>query len=62
MRRDDVFDLVLPFLGEVLSRLRDFEMERDDIVWAPLARGIGIDARTIQSPANRGASPKRPGG
>jgi hypothetical protein len=26
-----VFDLALPFLGAVLSRLRDFAMERDDM-------------------------------
>src|ERR1700693_5457872 len=31
LRRDDVFDLALPFLGAVLSRLRDFAMERDDM-------------------------------
>jgi hypothetical protein len=31
LRRDDVFDLPLPFLGAVLSRLRDFAMERDDM-------------------------------
>jgi hypothetical protein len=36
---------------------RDF-MERVDIVWAPLVRGAGIDARTTQSPAHREASPK----
>ena len=62
LRRDDVFDLALPFLGAALSRLRDFATERVDIVWAPLVRGVGIDARTTQSPANRGASPKRAGG
>jgi hypothetical protein len=27
------------------------------MVWAPLVRGAKIDARTTQSPANRGASP-----
>src|SRR6202047_1185786 len=31
LRRDDVFDLALPFLGAVLSRLRDFTMGRDDM-------------------------------
>src|ERR1700704_5109130 len=31
LRRDNVFDLALPFLGAVLSRLRDFAMERDDM-------------------------------
>src|SRR3984893_5775790 len=31
-------------------------------VWAPLVRGVGIDARTTQSPAGRGASPKGIGG
>jgi hypothetical protein len=36
---------------------RDF-MERVDIVWAPLVRGAGIDARTTQIPAHREASPK----
>src|ERR1700730_8670960 len=30
--------------------------------WAPLIRGVGIDARTTQSPAGRGASPQRVGG
>src|ERR1700680_3794552 len=33
-------------------------MERVDIVWAPLVRGAGIDARTTQSPAHREASPE----
>jgi hypothetical protein len=32
------------------------------MVWAPLVRGAGIDARTTQSPANRGASPHFAGG
>ena len=45
----------LPFLGAALFVFRDF-MERVDIVWAPLVRGVGIDARTTQSPAHRGAS------
>ena len=31
LRRDDVFDLALPFLGAALSRLRDFATERDDM-------------------------------
>src|ERR1700719_1489473 len=31
LRRDDVFDLALPLLGAVLSRLRDFVTERDDM-------------------------------
>jgi hypothetical protein len=57
LRRDAVFDWVLPFLGAALFVFRDF-MERVDIVWAPLVRGVGIDARTTQSPANRGASPR----
>jgi hypothetical protein len=30
--------------------------------WAPLVRGAKFDARTTQSPANRGASPTRAGG
>jgi hypothetical protein len=30
--------------------------------WAPLVHGVGIDDRTTQSPACRGASPKRVGG
>src|SRR5580704_382841 len=50
-RRDAVFDWPLPFLGAALFVFRDF-MERVDIVWAPLVRGVGIDARTTQSPAN----------
>src|SRR5215471_19162770 len=33
-------------------------MERVGMAWAPLVRGAKIDARTTQSPANRGASPK----
>src|SRR3984893_12682465 len=49
--------LALPFLGAALLGFRDF-MERVDIVWAPLVRGAGIDARTTQSPAHREASPK----
>jgi hypothetical protein len=31
-------------------------------VWALLVRGAGIDARTTQSPAHRGASPQCAGG
>jgi hypothetical protein len=31
LRRDGVFDLALPFLGAVLSRIRDFAMEIVDI-------------------------------
>jgi hypothetical protein len=31
LRRDDVFDLALPFLGAVLLGFRDFAMERDDM-------------------------------
>src|ERR1700674_5842023 len=57
LRRDAVFDWALPFLGAALFVFRDF-MERADIVWAPLVRGAGIDARTTQSPAHREASPK----
>ena len=57
LRRDAVFDWALPFLGVALFVFRDF-METIDIVWAPLVRGVGIDARTTQSPA----SPKRAGG
>src|SRR5256885_17073058 len=57
LRRDAVFDWALPFLGAALFVFRDF-MERVDIVWAPLVRGAGIDARTTQSPAHREASPK----
>src|ERR1700730_8512134 len=49
--------LALPFLGAALLGFRDF-MERVDIVWAPLVRGAGIDARTTQSPAHREASPE----
>ena len=30
--------------------------------WAPLVRGVEIDARTTKSPAGRGASPQRAGG
>src|ERR1700732_2938608 len=55
--RDAVFDWTLPFLGAALFVFRDF-MERVDIVWAPLVRGAGIDARTTQSPAHREASPE----
>src|ERR1700682_3140775 len=61
LRRDAVFDWALPFLGAALFVFRDF-METFDIVWAPLVRGAGIDARTTQSPAHRGASPQRVGG
>jgi hypothetical protein len=61
LRRDAVFDWALPFLGAALFVFRDF-MERVDIVWAPLVRGAGLDARTTPSPANRKASPKRAGG
>src|ERR1700719_3234245 len=61
LRRDAVFDWALLFLGAALFVFRDF-MERVDIVWAPVVRGVGIDARTTQSLANRGASPKRAGG
>jgi len=57
LRRDAVFDWALPFLGAALFVFRDF-MERVDIVWAPLVRGAGIDARTTQSPAHREASPE----
>ena len=57
LRRDGAFDLALPFLGAALLRFWDFSMERVDMFWAPLVRGAGIDARTTQSPANRGASP-----
>jgi hypothetical protein len=57
LRRHAVFDWALPFLGAALFAFRDF-MERVDIVWAPLVRGAGIDARTTQSPAHREASPK----
>jgi hypothetical protein len=58
-RRDAVFDWPLSFLGAALFVFRDF-MERVDIVWAPLVGGVGIDARTTQSPANRGPSlPRR---
>src|ERR1700730_3271468 len=57
LRRDAVFDWALPFLGAALFVFRDF-MERVDIVWAPLVRGAGIDARTTQSPAHREANPK----
>jgi hypothetical protein len=32
-------------------------MEWVGMIWAPLVRGAKIDARTTQSPANRGASP-----
>jgi hypothetical protein len=39
----------LAFLGAALFVSRDF-MERIDVVWAPLVRGAGIDARTTQSP------------
>jgi hypothetical protein len=56
LRRDAVFDWALPLLGAALFVFRDF-MERVDIVWAPLVRGAGLDARTTQSPANRKASP-----
>jgi len=52
-----VFDWALPFLGAALFVFRDF-MEKVDIVWAPLVRGAGIDARTTQSPAHREARPK----
>ncbi|MFZ3325006.1 MAG: hypothetical protein WA231_03550 [Methylocella sp.] len=61
LRRDVAFDLTLPILGAALLGFRDF-MERVDIVWAPLVRGAGIDARTTQSPAHREASPQRVGG
>src|ERR1700720_2936530 len=57
LRRDVVFDWALPFLGAALFVFRDF-MERVDIVWAPLVRGAGIDARTTQSPAYSEASPE----
>ena len=57
LRRDAVFDWPLPFLGAALFVFWDF-MERVDIVWAPLVRGVGIDARTTQSPAHREASPE----
>src|SRR4029077_16916156 len=57
LRRDAVFDWALPFLVAALFVVRDF-MERVDIVWAPLVRGAGIDARTTQSPAHREASPE----
>ena len=56
LRRDAVFDWALPFLGAALFVFRDF-MERVDIVWAPLVRGAGLDARTTPSPAHRGAKP-----
>src|SRR6202040_708585 len=59
LRRDCRLRLALPFLGAALFVFRDF-MERVDIVWAPLVRGVGIDARTTQGPAHRGASlPRR---
>jgi hypothetical protein len=62
LRRDGAFALALPFLEAALSRLLAFSMERVGMVWAPLVRGAGIDARTTQSPANRGASPHCTGG
>jgi hypothetical protein len=37
-------------------------MERVAIVWAPLDRGAGMDARTTQSPENHGASLNSAGG
>jgi hypothetical protein len=51
LRRDAFFAWALPFLGAALFVFRDF-MERVDIVWAPLVRGAGIDARTTQCPAH----------
>jgi hypothetical protein len=51
--------LAVAFLAAALSRVRDFSMERVDMVWAPLVRGVGSDARTTPSPAHRGASPGR---
>ena len=57
LRRDAVFDWALPFLGAAVIVFRDF-METVDIVWAPLVRGAGLDARTTQSPAHREARPK----
>ena len=61
LRRDVALDLALPVLGAALLGFRDFAMERVDMAGS-LVRGVGIDARTTQSPASREASPKRVGG
>src|ERR1700682_1280029 len=56
-RRDAVFDCALSFLGAALFVFRDF-MERDDMGLGSVGSRVGIDVRTTQSPANRGANPK----
>jgi hypothetical protein len=62
LRRDVAFDLALPFLGAALLGFRDFAMERVGMELGSVGSRIGIDVRTTQSPARRGASPKRVGG
>src|ERR1700738_4181531 len=42
LRRDDVFDLALPFLGAVLSSYGTSRWDGTTWVWAPLVRGVGI--------------------
>src|ERR1700674_2262955 len=61
LRRDAVFDWPLPFLGAALFVFRDF-MERVDIVWAPLVRGVGMTLARPKAPQIAGRVPSAPAG